>query len=163
MPDLAHERLRELLDYDPDTGIFRWRISRGPRKAGAVAGCVGSYVQVMVDRKNYKAHRLAWFWMTGEWPPAEIDHKNGSGADNRFEVIRPATSSQNKMNRRLSSQNSSGFKGAFLDKRDGRWYSRISVNRRLIHLGRFDTAEEAHAAYAAAARQAYGEFACLTR
>lgn len=163
MPDLSAERLRELLEYDPDTGTFRWRVSRGPRKAGAVAGCTDHYVQIMVDGKNYKGHRLAWLWMTGEWPANEIDHKGGDGSDNRFDEIRPATSSQNKMNRKLIVSNTSGLKGAFLDKRDGRWYSRISVNGELTHLGRFETAEEAHAAYAAAARQAYGEFACLTR
>lgn len=165
MPELTHQRLLDLLDYDPRTGIFTWRVARGPRKAGAVAGAPSGdgYIQIMIDWRNYKAHRLAWFWVHGEWPPEEIDHKDGIGSDNRLNEIRPATSSQNKINRRLLPQNTSGFKGAFLDKRDGRWYSHISLNRQLVYLGRFDTAEQAHAAYVAAAREAYGEFLCLTR
>jgi hypothetical protein len=87
MPELTHERLRALLDYDAATGVLTWRSARGPRKAGAVAGSAtpDDYVQVMVDGQNYKAHRLAWFWVHGAWPESELDHRAGKTADNRLE------------------------------------------------------------------------------
>jgi hypothetical protein len=163
MTELTHGRLRELLDYNPETGVLTWRVARGPRKAGAVAGSESlGYLHVMIDGRNYKAHRLAWFWVHGEWPKDEIDHRAGDTADNRLSELRNATSSQNKMNRRTGTNNTSGLKGAFLDKRDGRWYARVTIGGQHKHLGRFDTAEEAHAAYVVAAREAYGEFACQT-
>jgi hypothetical protein len=164
---ITHKRLRHLIDYDQKTGLFTWKIARGPRKAGGRAGSVrtgpwGDYIQIHIDRQNYRGARVAWFWVHGRWPTKEIDHKNRRGTDNRLKNLRVASSSQNKMNRLTSGTNSTGLKGAFLDKRDGAWYSRIVKDRKLTQLGRFKTAKDAHNAYVKAGRKIYGEFWCQT-
>jgi len=114
----------------------------------------------MYERTPYAAHRLAWFYETGEWPSDEIDHKNRGRDDNWFENLREATRSQNVANTALRSTNTSGFKGVSFDRSRGRFLSKIKVNYRTINLGRFDAPEEAHAAYLAAAQKHFGEFAC---
>ncbi len=113
----------------------------------------------MVAGKMYKAHRLAWFYMTGEWPPDQIDHIDGDRDNNRLVNLRKATNAQNGANARLSKNNSSGFKGVSFDTSVGRWRASIRRNRQLHYLGFFNTPEEAHAAYASAAVQLFGEFA----
>ncbi len=169
MPDPLRQTIsateaRALFAYDPATGILRWNVARGKMKPGDQAGnrC-DDCIQVMIDGLNYKAHRIIWLMMTGQWPNPEVDHRDGDTFNNRWNNLREATRSQQKMNRRKPGPSSSGIKGVFLDKRDGRWYARITVNYWRIHLGRFKSKEEAARAYAAAAEQHYGEFACLTR
>lgn len=159
---LSHARVLELLEYRPDEGVFRWRVNRRPRvKAGDVAGCDNGngYVVITIDRHRCYAHRLAWFYVHGEWPVEEIDHISGNPSDNRLCNLRLATSGQNKANSGLPRHNTSGFKGVSYDKRDRRWYAYISLSNRKKHLGVFDTPEEAHAVYAEAARRHRGEFA----
>ena len=97
---LTVERLRELLSYDPATGKFLWRVGRQCMRAGAVAGAteVQGYRVIKIDGKIYKAHRLAWLYVTGEWPPEEIDHKNTDPQDNVWSNLRLATHSQNQAN-----------------------------------------------------------------
>ena len=99
---LTAEWLRAVLDYDPKTGLFHWRIDRGGRKAriGALAGSFDAtgYIQIMIDGKNYKAHRLAWLYVTGNWPIGDIDHLNGERANNRWSNLREATKSINQQN-----------------------------------------------------------------
>src|ERR1700719_1662744 len=102
------DRLRELLSYDPETGVFRWLVRKRQNvKAGDVAGSFDGcgYCKISIDRRAYKAHRLAWLYMTGEWPPAEIDHINMNRADNRFANLRLATRHQNMANQRLYANN----------------------------------------------------------
>lgn len=161
---LTAERLRELLAYDTETGVFRWRArpSRWSRiRAGNVAGCVknAGYREVGLDSCRYRAHRLAWLYVTGEWPASGLDHENLNKDDNRWANLRPATVSQNGANRRLCSINTSGFKGVNWDKQTRKWRSTIMVNGKTLYLGRFDLAEDAHAAYAEAADKYFGEFA----
>lgn len=106
--------LRELLDYDPASGVFRWRhTTRGYVQKGRVAGCYTKnwYVNICVRGRNYGAHRLAWLYVHGEWPPKFIDHVNGDLSDNRIANLRPATRAQNGANRKLESNSSSGLKG----------------------------------------------------
>lgn len=159
MTALTVERLRELLHYDPETGIFTRLVDLGRlARVGMTAGSPNErgYIKIRIDGTYYRAHHLAWFYMTGEFPaPGTIDHKDTDGGNNEWENLRKATRSQNQANRKSCL----GLKGARWHKRDKRWISSITVEGQVIHLGRFKTAEEAHAAYATAAREHFGEFA----
>jgi hypothetical protein len=170
-PVVAHvsaEQLREMLDYNPSTGGFRWRYrfdKDAPwngRLAGKPAGHVCKtlgYVLLSVDGRLCRAHRLAWLYMTGEWPSEEIDHINGDGLDNRFANLRVASRSQQTMNTRAHRDSASGLKGAYWDKRTSTWLAQIKHEGKQHYLGKYQTAEEAHAAYCEAARRLHGEFA----
>lgn len=157
-PTLTFERLRHLLQYFPESGNFRWRVGRSGTRRNGVAGHVNKegYRDVCVDGRLYKAHRLAFLYMTGGWPTREIDHENGDRADNRWMNLREATSWQNKANQ---SPRMGRLKGATLDKRTGRWRASIQHKGKKIHLGYFDTEVGAHCAYALAAIEAFGDFA----
>lgn len=160
---LTVERLRELLHYDPETGVFTWKVNRGHMaRAGLVAGNLRSdgYRQIKVDGVLYRAHRLAWFHVTSKWPEGDLDHENLRKDDNRFDNLRPATDSQNKANVSANSNNRLGVKGVYFRGHLSRpFVASIQVNGRKRHLGCFETAEEAGAAYALAASSHFGEFA----
>lgn len=145
--ELTAERLRELLDYEPETGWFFWRISRRKASAGSKAGTrwqpPHDYVAIGIDRKIYLAHRLAWLYMTGEWSQIDVDHINGDRSDNRWVNLREAVRWQNLANSKLSATNKSGFKGVCFDKSRGLWLATISVAGVHYNLGRYATAEEA--------------------
>jgi hypothetical protein len=161
-PRLTRARLRELLHYDPKTGQFRWRKRLRNGHRGPSAGCVHSqrgYRYIKIDRRVYSEHQLAWFYMTGRWCRPGIDHRDRDAANNRWSNLRRATASQNNANRRRPRHNASGYKGVYLSRRSGKWYAHIGRNGRIIHLGTFATAQAAHAAYCAAARKLFGEFA----
>jgi hypothetical protein len=155
--DLCADRLRQLLDYNADTGIFRWKASRGRARAGSVAGYLDSrgYRRIKVDGRHY-AHRLAYLWLHGVWPPDQIDHINIIPAENRAENLRPCNQSQNQANKRCGRDSISGLKGAY--RHYHKWKSWITKDGRRIHLGTFATAEEAHAAYCAKGKELFGEF-----
>jgi len=164
---LTQERLKEVLHYCPDLGLFWWKvrsISSSHDKtfnkhfAGKIAGklATNGYVRISVDGRDHAAHRLAWLYMTGVTPADDIDHRNGRKLDNAFENLREATRSQNLANR--SQRNATGFKGV-TRLASGRFTAEIRKNRVKDYLGSFDTAEEAHAAYEARASQVHGEFA----
>jgi hypothetical protein len=156
--ELTVERLREVLTYSPRSGFFRWRRPGRRVRVGDVAGSVDGrgYRKITIDRQTYPAHHLAWFYTTGSWPSQQLDHRNGDRADDRLANIREATRQENDRNRRCV--NRWGLKGIY--RQHGRWCSRIKFGGRSMHLGMFDTAEEAHAAYCAAAREHFGQFAC---
>jgi hypothetical protein len=159
---ITAERLRELLDYDGETGVFRWRSNRGRMaKLGQQAGSSNSsgYVLIRIDGKDYRAHRLAWLHVNGAWPQDEIDHINCNRSDNRIGNIREASHSQNNANRPRYKNNRSGFKGVAWHAKTGRWRAEIRLSRRSRHLGLFDTPEAAHSAYMDAASRLFGEFA----
>jgi hypothetical protein len=113
---------------------------------------------MMIYEKNYRSSRLAWFYMTGEWPSKKIDHKNGKRADDRWDNLRLATDSQNAANAKKSVSNNSGYKGVHQNKAYGRFYAQITTGGRQIFLGSRKTAEEAHALYVEAAKKYHGEF-----
>lgn len=167
---ITAKELREVLSYDPESGIFTWRKRpgwlRNKTLAGKRAGCqlhkekdVGKhpYRGIKIKKIRYLEHHLAWLWMTGVFPSQKIDHKDGNGLNNRFSNLRLATTAQNAANRKRPSTNSTGFKGVRRARK--RFSSEIKINGKSHHLGTFDTPEEAHAAYIKAARQHHGEFA----
>src|SRR5215467_8628570 len=100
MGEIDATRVREVLDYDFETGRFTWRVKRTRVTVGDLAGCLdaGRY-KIRISGRNYWAHRLAFLWMTGEWPQGEVDHKNGNPTDNRWSNLRDATRPQNQHNR----------------------------------------------------------------
>lgn len=158
---ISAERLRELLSYDPETGSFIWKLQAGTRGVkGSAAGSMSShgYLVIQLDRRTYKAHRLAWLYMTDEWPVDEIDHADLDRANNRWRNLREATQPQNMANRGALPTNTSGFKGVCWHKATGKWTAQIRIRPHRQHLGLFDTAQEAHAAYVAAAEKYHGEF-----
>jgi hypothetical protein len=158
---LTVERLQEVLSYDPSTGVFTWLIATARRiQVGDIAGSVmtNGYRTIRIDSDPYLAHRLAFFYMIGRWP-IECDHKNLLHDDNRWNNLREATHSQNLANQRIHTKSSSGFKGVSWFERDRKWRAQIKINYKDHHLGYFDTAESAHAAYVAAASAAFNEFA----
>jgi hypothetical protein len=158
---LTAERLRELMDYDPETGVFTRRVHAGARgrgRAGDVAGSVDDkgYIRIVVDGRRRLAHRLAWLYVTGEWPAEQIDHISGVRDDNRMCNLREATHAENCRNAKRRSGRT-GFKGVV--PRGNRYIARIKKGGRCIHLGTFETPEAAHAAYRLGAVEHYGEFA----
>lgn len=161
--DLSAARVRELLHYDPDTGIFTTLTMRGLHSrwpAGKRAGYPMShgYRAAYVDGKSYLEHRLAWLYMTGEWPPHEVDHINLDRADNRWQNLRPALHRENTRNHPGHAARRVGkFKGT-TPHGDGRWRAQIMVNRKQIYLGIFITEEGAHQAYAEASQRLHQDF-----
>jgi hypothetical protein len=156
-PILSAERLRELLYYDPAAGIFTWRVSRAwHTKPGDVAATLNDqgYALIKIDQRLYRAHRLAWLYVTGDWPKDEIDHINGVRLDNRIENLRDVRGQVNRQNHRSAcSDSASGVYGVSKDKRRNGWYAQISVNNKNRRIGSYPTREEAHAAYLAAKRR----------
>ena len=146
---ITQARLKELLHYDPLTGVFNWKVSRGKRKAGAVAGCVcgHGYIEIKVDTVLYKSHRLAFLFMTGSIP-IEVDHVNGIRTDNKWVNIRSCTTGENKQNLGGAKSNSkTGLLGSSFHKSSGKYRAAICINRVITELGYFATPELAHEAY----------------
>ena len=143
---ITQERLKTLVNYDPITGSFTWNQKRRKCKLGAKVGCVAKngYILIRIDDRLYTAHRLAWFYMTGSFPPEQIDHINGNRADNRFANLRQATNAENAQNRRRK-DNKSGYTG--VRKENSKWLAEIKINYKPMRIGLFATPEEARAAY----------------
>lgn len=148
------ERVKELLAYDPETGVFTWRVYRGPKaRKGDAAGWLekDGYLRIGFSNKNFKAHRVAWAITHGEWPEFDIDHINGIRDDNRISNLRLATRSQNAQNLRgPTSLNKTGFLG--VRKNGNRWNAVITIDKQYIYLGCFKTPERAHQEYIEAKR-----------
>lgn len=139
--------------------IFNGRFSGSPAMALAGRFYLRVRISIIGSRSNrYLIHRIVWMMIYGEHPDREIDHINGDGRDNRVENLRLATHSQNMGNSR---DRRPGRRGSTFDKAYGKWAAQITVNRKMINLGRFDTEEAAHAAYCEAAKKHFGEFARL--
>jgi hypothetical protein len=156
---LTAARLRQVLSYSQETGLFHWLKTERRVKAGDLAGSyTQGYFNVQVDGVLYRAHRLAWLYVHSDWPAKGIDHINGDGRDNRLVNLREADQSQNMANARRRAECKSGFKGVTAYR--SRWVASIGRGGgRKQHIGVFDTPEAAHAAYVAEANTRHGEFA----
>jgi hypothetical protein len=160
--ELTAERLREVLHYNPDTGVFTRLVAsrHNARFVGSEAGRTQGigYREIRVDGRRYLAHRLAWLYMTGAWPKAETDHTNLDRADNRWCNLREATRSQNFANKRLQANNTSGRKG-IRRQPSGKWRAEHKFNGKPIRLGLFDTPGQAALAHAISMERHHGAFA----
>ena len=134
---ITYERLKELLHYSPDSGIFTWKLSTARCiKPGDIAGCKSlGYIRIRIDGKIYQAHRLAWLYHYGEWPKYGLDHINRIKDDNRIENLRDVDQYENMRNTGNPSDNTSGIKGISWHKKANKWMARIAVNGKDKHLG----------------------------
>ncbi|PSH64745.1 hypothetical protein CU103_12440 [Phyllobacterium sophorae] len=162
---LTQADLKQQLDYNGTTGEFTWKerptenfateaASKiwNKRFAGNVAGTIssGGYISISVNGRPYRAHRLAWLFVTGEWPEDDIDHKNGIRDDNSWSNLRPATRAENQQNRTKRVDNKSGYIGVTWYKPTGKWNAQIKVGGKKKSLGLHDHPEPAYEAYLAA-------------
>lgn len=164
MTDLTQTSLKSVLHYNKDTGIFT-RIAKTSFcvQLGEIAGGfdIKGYIRISVFNKRYKAHRLAFLYMTGRWPKDQVDHINHIKDDNRWVNLRECSQTQNKGNTPLRKNNKSGFKGVCWHKNGGKWQAAIRVNNKRFFLGLFDNKKDAAIAYNSAAVKEFGKFACL--
>jgi hypothetical protein len=159
---LTLDRAKEVLDYDPGLGIFRWKIDRPTvnKRAGDIAGSinkVSGYVVITIDGGQYYGHVLAWFFIHGEWPPSQVDHRDLNRSNNAEDNLRLATMSQQRANQLVRRDSKTGVKGVTKLK-SGKFKARLAQR----HLGVFDTVEEAADTYVRAAAERFGEFARST-
>lgn len=154
--ELTQARLKELLHYDPQTGVFTWRASMPPRgRPGDTAGAP-DYLNrqiISINQSKYLAHRLAWLYTYGVWPKQVIDHVNGDPSNNSLKNLRDCSRADNQQNRSVVGRGKSKLVGAGWDKRCGRWVASIMKDYKSYFLGYFDTPEEAHQAYLKAKAQ----------
>ena len=142
---ISLKRLKEILSYSPDTGIFTWKVSHPRAKAGSPAGAIDhyGYVVIRLDGVLYKAHRLAWLYVKGEWPTKNLDHINQIKCDNRISNLRSVGQSVNMHNARIKSTNKSGVAGVCWRQDRRKWCARIKIGYKNIFLGNFDCKDEA--------------------
>jgi len=150
MDSLNFKRLHELFDYDSTTGLFTRKISQGGQMPGTIAGKqrIDGYIDINISPKRYLAHRLAWFYVYGEWPKQMLDHKNGIRHDNRIQNLRQVTNSENQQNKKkVRSDSKSGLPCVYFSATHKKWASYITLNGKQKHLGYFETASEASLEY----------------
>ena len=162
--EVAAARVREILDYSAETGLFTWKPRAAQRQwssryAGKKAGrTLRGYIEISLNGKRYQAHRLAWLWHYGTWPNGSLDHINRVRADNCICNLRLADKSQNNWNSKLCVRNTSGFPGVYWVKRWERWCAKIQIRGKSIHLGHFPSRE-----LAVLARQRARQRGCMAR
>ena len=161
---MRQEELKRILDYDAGTGDLTWKVNvkglKG-KKAGGPRECRrgGTYWRVTVSGKRYGAHRLIWFMVTGAWPTAQIDHRDGNGLNNAWANLRLATNSQNKANTGRYKNSTTGLKGVSVERTTGKFLAQIQKDGQKVYLGLFPSPQQAHEAYLQAAKRLFGEFA----
>jgi HNH endonuclease/AP2 domain len=162
--NLTHERLLEVISYDPVTGVFVWKKPLNGRiKVGQIAGSINTngHRQIRIDKYFWVAHRLAWFYVNKTWPENEIDHIDLVKDNNSIGNLREATRIENCSNRTASAlTNTSGYKG--VSRLRGKWHAQIKQAGKCYHLGYFDDPKVAHEAYIAASKRLHGEFGRLS-
>jgi hypothetical protein len=164
------DALRQILDYDPETGALVWKArttSDAPKQAqhdariGKPAGGLDAkgYGRLSINNVRFASHRIAFLLGHGREPMGEIDHIDGDRSNNRLSNLREATHAQNQANKPASQISISRMKGVTLHRRTGKWQSQIRDGGKNRYLGLFNTPEQAHATYVAEAKRIYGEFA----
>lgn len=159
-PNITQEELKNNFYYDKLTGIFTYKNNTANKKAGDVAGNINSlgYVRIGINYKSYKAHRLAFLYMTGKFPKKLVDHINGNKQDNSWENLREANYIQNNQNAKKSILNTSGYKGVTWDKKAKKWRAQASLNNIKKYLGYFESKELAYKAYVNFSKTNHKEF-----
>lgn len=152
MSTLTQNKLKELLNYNPNTGVFTWLVARGGNFTGVTAGSTTArgYITIRVNTQAYQAHRLAYLYMTGEFPLNDIDHINHVPDDNRWENLRAVTHKENLMNQLIRINNTSGCMGVHWNKKNTNWLVRIMNKGKYISIGSFNNLGDAVAARKAA-------------
>lgn len=155
------EEVNSLLEYNPDTGLFKWKPGLGNKSKLKVAGSrdMSRPIAIEIYGVKYFAHRLAWLIVNGKWPDKAIDHINGICTDNRICNLREATIAENNMNCKISARNTSGVKGIYWNKAFKKWHGRLRVDGKNIHIGLFDDLEFADLAMSEARIKFHHEFA----
>ena len=157
---INQEELKEVLKYSPEEGIFIWLNSKGSCRKGAMAGSVHKtgYHRVVINRKSYLLHRLAWMYTYGEFPKNFIDHIDGNKSNNRLSNLRVCSQSENMQNSKLRLDNTSGFKGVSQISQTGKWQVNASLQGKITFLGQYVDKEEAINTYKAFCLEHHGEF-----
>ena len=155
---LDAQRLREILHYDADTGLFTWKVMLAHRrKPGSVAGSRShGYIDIGIDNRSYRAHHLAWLYVTGEWPSSFIDHRDGNRSNNAFGNLREASNQKNSQNRHWVSKRktTTEYLGVTWHKQRQCWMAQIRTkDGRNLNLGLYDDDYQAHVAYLHAKRE----------
>lgn len=162
MPDFEN-RIKALLSYDPETGLFTWLVTTGKAIAGSVAGTENDqgYIIIGIEGRRYRANRLAWFFMKGKMPERsnDVDHENRNRSDNRWDNLRDATRTQNNQNAKVRTNNRSGIRGVSWHGQNKKWDARIRVDGKTVLLGTHDCIAKASKARVDAEKEHYGEFA----
>lgn len=141
---LTQTLLKQKLSYDKTTGVFTWKTGKYKgRCAGTIAGTKPNqgYVRINIDKKEYKAHRLAWLYIYGSFPVKQLDHVNRNRVDNKIDNLRLADDALNSKNQSIYKNSPTGYHG--VTAHGTRWRARINVGGKKIHLGVFDTIKEA--------------------
>lgn len=161
---LTAERLRELIHYDPETGVFRRKVALS--NVSTVGGVAGNYTkgywELSVDGNRYAAHRLAWFYVYGRWPSGQIDHINGIPDDNRIANLRDATPTENCYNKGPTRRSTSGVKGVSWDRKKRKWRAQCTVSGKQYHQGYFKNLADAESAARLFREINHGQFARTT-
>ena len=158
---ITYAELIDSLEYNVDTGIFTWKYNKSSRAMkGSIAGtlCKDGYISININRKIYRAHRLAWLYCFQQWPVTYIDHINGVRNDNRLDNLREANMLENSHNSKVHKDSKTGIKGVYYNKLNSNYRAQIYYKGNRISLGSFKTVEEAALAYSTMAVEIHGEF-----
>lgn len=158
--NITHSELKSKLHYDRNSGIFTWKVNKGRKRLGDVAGFINKigYWEICINQIQYLGHRLAWFYVYEILPEELIDHINMNRSDNRIENLRQADQSQNSINREIQSNNTSGYRGVSYNKKRKKYEAYCTLNSKTKKLGYYETAEEASIVYEKYAKSIFGEF-----
>ena len=157
---MTKSELKRLVKYNPETGEFI-HLSGNRKSTIATTHNNYGYIIIFLNGKQYLAHRLAFLYMTGNFPKIHTDHINHIRDDNRFCNLRECTMAQNQHNRPINKNNKTGFKGVSFDKINKRFQSHIKISNKSIRIGYYNTPQEAYIAYCEASAKLHGDFGCL--
>lgn len=158
---ITQNRLKELIHYNPLSGSFVWIKPRQGVKLGTECGRISpstGYRDITIDRKSYRACRLAFLYQEGKFPPYDVDHINRIKCDDKWENLRKATRTQNSSNINLRKNNTSGFRGVTWDSTRKKWRVQARIGGKKVNLGRFVDYEDAVNASKLALKNEFGEF-----